>query len=910
MKIFKLLIAIILVLGLAVAGFLIVSDYSFKTQYNAVQLVPSDAVLVYETTQPILAWNQMVSQPIWSRLSDIPSLKKFEKQLVTMDSLLGGGGRLDRSLKGNQMVVSLHTTGKEEFDFLFAIAFKDKQGDDDFIASFEESFRNEATKNKRNYSGVTIYEYQRVDEANSFSFAKVNNVILGSYTSFLVEDAIRRTKSSELKNFKAEYGELFSKKPEAEGLGIIRVSHIGMANFLQTLGREPGKGMEETFSKNKMSANLEVRFADNKIFLDGAYFYKEGNEVKFPKVAPGGTHVFGHLIPNRTAVLTQYKVKDPRQVQRISNHAFQSKSTLKGELEKSFSEDDFFNLLTGEILYLIMEEETGGHESDKLLLMKSKDAPAQFARLKEFGIGTVQGRRQLVSEYHRNKEIFAIGEEDFPAHVFDGQFVGFSGTFATYHEDVLIWGNNIQAVRRFLEDLENDHTWGKTITKKRILDAIAKDSGYNFIINLPRFWNSLLRNTTPKWTSLLQKYAPQIKSMDVLSIQLEDNGRDQLIHMQVGYNMTPYKSISDIVLQENLSVQFNADLIYGPKILRNFADNSNEFLVQDEFYRANLITQEGDLVFSEQVDRPIISEVSQIDYYKNGKLQMVFATEQSIYGIDRLGNLLPDFPFSLPDGASISYLNVIDYDNTRDYRFFVASTTGDLYLFDKYGEMMEGWSPKRTAGSLASKPAYHRIPGIGDYMVAMNKTGEIHLLNRRGESQVGESIQIGQGVSTPYVLQQSGRSSETQLITVTDEGEVVRLNFKGEITDRKQLVRPDRTSTFHLVKDQAEDRYLFAVHDFNKVTVLNTNTEVLFEKNLSSENLDFQFFSFGGDRNIFVVIDQVQEFIFLYNLKGELLNTRPISGKNRLDIRYSSSRNEYSIYSINEKFFSEYKMPS
>lgn len=908
MKIIKFLLATILVLGMAISGILLVSDYSFNTQYNAVQLVPSDAVLVYETTQPILAWNQMVTQPIWSRLSDIPSLKKFEKQLVTMDSLLGGGGQLDRSLKGNQMVVSLHTTGREEFDFLFAIAFKDKNGDEDFITSFEESFRNEATKNRRNYSGVTIYEYQRVDEANSFSFAMINNVILGSYTSFLVEDAIRRTKNSDLKNFKDEYKELFKLKPEAEGLGIFRVSHIGMANFLQTLGKEPGKGMEETFSKNKMSANLEIKFADNKVFLDGTYFYKDGNEVKFPKVVPGGTHVFGHLIPNRTAVLTQYKVKDPRQIQRISNHAFQTKSTLKGEIEKSFPEDEFFDLLTGEIVYLIMEEETGTQESDKLLLLKSKDAPAQFASLKNFGIGAVQGRT-LVSEYHRNKEIFAIGEEDFPAHIFEGQFVGFSGTFATYHDDVLIWGNNIQAVRRFLEDLENDHTWGKTITKKRILDTVVKESGYNFVINLPMFWNSLLKNTTPKWTSLLQKYAPQIKSMDLLSIQLEDTGKNQLIHMQVGYNMTPYKSISDIVLQENLSVQFNSDLIYGPEILRNFTDNSTEFLLQDEYYRANLITQEGDLVFTEQLDRPIISKVSQIDYYKNGKLQMVFATEQSIYGIDRLGNLLPDFPFSLPNGATISHLNVIDYDNTRDYRFFVASNTGELYLFDKYGEIMEGWSPKITSGSLATNPAYHRIPGIGDYMVAVNKTGEVHLLNRRGESQVGESVQIGQGVSTPYVLQQRGRASETQLITVTDEGEVVRLNFKGEITDRKQLLRPDRASTFHLVKDQAEDKFLFIVHDFNKITVLTPETEILFEKNLSSEDLDFQFFSFGGDRNIFVVIDRVQEFIFLYNLKGELLNTRPISGKNKLDIRYSSSRNEYSIYAINEKSFSEYKMP-
>ncbi|HSJ68085.1 MAG TPA: DUF3352 domain-containing protein [Anditalea sp.] len=906
MKIIKFLLAILLIATVAVGSYLLISEYSFKTQYNAVQLIPSDAVFVFETTEPIQAWNQLVSQPIWERLSDIPSLKKFENQLVSMDSLLGGGGKLDKSLKGNQMVVSLHTTGKEEFDFLFAIAFKDNEGDDEFFKNFQESFQEEATRNKRNYSGVAIYEIHRSDEANSFSFAMINNVLIGSYTSFLIEDAIRRTKNKEIKNFKDEYQELFAASPKASGLGIIRMSHVGVANFLQTLGRESGKGMEETFSKNKMSANLQVNFADNKVYLDGSYFYKDGDELKFPKVSPGGTHVFAHLIPNRTAVLTQYKVNDARQVKRISNQAFVSKSTLQGEIQKSFREEEFFDLLSGEMLYLIMEEENGSTTSDKILLLKSKDAPEQIQKLKEFGRGAGQ---QLISDFHRNKEIFAIGEEDFPAHIFEGQFVGFESTFTAYHEDVIIWGNSLQSVKRFLDDLDNDNTWGKSLNKKRIMDSIVKDAGYNFIINLPRFWNSLIKSSSPKWASLLQKYAPQIKSLDVLALQLEDTGKDQLIHMQVGYNMTPYKSISGIILQENLSVQFNADLIYGPKVVRNFADTSTEYLVQDEMNRLHLITQEGDLVFSQYLEGPIISEVAQIDYYKNGKLQMVFATDRYIYGYDRLGNLLPDFPFALPNDGFISHFNLIDYENTRDYRLFVASTGGELYLFDKYGEAMEGWSPKKTPGTLSSRPAHHRIPGFGDFMVAVNKSGEVHMLNRRGDEQTGGSINIGQSISNPYILQQRGRSSETQLITVTDEGEVVRINFKGEFTDRKQLLRPDRSSTFHLVKDQQDDRYLFIVHDYNRISVLDPETNVMFEKNLSSEELDFQLFSFGGDRNILVVIDQIQEFIFLYNLKGELLNTRPISGKHRIDIRFSASKNEYSIYTINENMLSEYKMP-
>src|SRR5690606_39299032 len=96
---------------------------------------------------------------------------------------------------------------------------------------------------------------------------------------------------------------------------------------------------------------------------------------------------------------------------------------------------------------------------------------------------------------------------------------------------------------------------------------------------------------------------------------------------------------------------------------------------------------------------------------------------------------------------------------------------------------------------------------------------------------------------------------------------------------------------------------------YNQVSVLNADLAPLFEKRLFSAEVDFQYFSFGGDKNIFVVIDKVQEFIYLYNLHGELLNTRPISGYHKVEINYSGSNNEYGLLVIDGHRFSEYKMP-
>jgi DNA-binding beta-propeller fold protein YncE len=122
-------------------------------------------------------------------------------------------------------------------------------------------------------------------------------------------------------------------------------------------------------------------------------------------------------------------------------------------------------------------------------------------------------------------------------------------------------------------------------------------------------------------------------------------------------------------------------------------------------------------------------------------------------------------------------------------------------------------------------------------------------------------------------------------------------------------LRPDRESKFYLIKDQKEDRYLFVVHEYNKVTIMDTEFNTLFAIDIFSESLEFQFFSYGSDKNIFVIVDKNQEFIYLYNLEGTLLNTRPVSGDQKIEIKYSGSQNEYTVYAISGNRFSEYKLP-
>lgn len=612
---------------------------------------------------------------------------------------------------------------------------------------------------------------------------------------------------------------------------------------------------------------------------------------------------------NRTAAYINYNLQSPGQLKNIQDAGFQFKSTLKGDIDKNLIQRGFLEDLTGELGYMLFEI-AGGEQQDRVLLIKTESPDQQIKLLKQFNGGMDKMDLSLVPvDYYRNQEIFVVLAEEFPAHLFDGKFVGFPDTYITALGEYIIFANSSKAMKIYLDDFFNDNTWAKSVAYKAMVESVSPDKGFNFAVNIPKFYSSLIEVSSPNWKAFFQKYAPQLTSIDLMVMQVKQLDKKSQVNLEFGYNPQPIRAVADVVLSENRSVQFDNILVYGPRSIQNFEDRSTEFVVQDTEYLLHLLSSDGEPVFSYPLDSKIVSPVYQVDYYKNGKLQLLFATTEQVYIIDRLGNLIPGFPVKPVNEEQITHLNLVDYNNDKDYRYFLATTKGNLYLLDRQGKGLEGWNPKYVNAALATKPAHHRIAGVGDRMVALSNNGELHFFSRRGEAELGSPIKLGEGVDSDYILVERGSASDTRVVTITAEGEIVHTNLRGEIAYRNQLERPDRESKFKLVKDQKDDRYLFTIHGFNKVAVLNSDGKELFVLDIFSENLTFQFFSFGADRNILVIVDRDQEFVYLYNLQGELLNSRPLGGTGTIDLRHAPAQNEYVIYLREANRFKEFKLP-
>ncbi len=461
-------------------------------------------------------------------------------------------------------------------------------------------------------------------------------------------------------------------------------------------------------------------------------------------------------------------------------------------------------------------------------------------------------------------------------------------------------------MKLILDDYEAGNTWGKSSQTPDAKNGLSPTSGFTLLYLIDQIWDNWTKSTNPSWSSFLQKYSASFRSFPWVSLkinQIQDKTEATLTFPYKSERKTNTPKTEAISLQPSKNIHFKSTLIYGPKAVINFQDQ----LVQDVDHVLHLINSGGEEVFAIKLSGPVVSDAFQIDFYKNGKLQLLLATEEKIYGIDRMGDLLPSYPFDL-GGESISHLNLVDYSNDKEYRYFTSTNDGDLYLLDKNGKQLEGWDPLILGEKTIAPPAHYRVPGKGDFMVVQTEKGRLHLFTRRGEKQSGSPVLLGESLKSGLVVWQDPKAKSSQLIGITSNGEVIHSNFNGEIGYRNQLIKEDRDSEFRLIPDQKGNDFVFVSRQFNEVSVLDRAEKLLFTTKVSDENLIYQYFDFGSNQQLFALTDLVQEFCYLYDLRGNLLTTKPLESTGSIQISHQVSQGQFLIRTISGAKLIEFQL--
>lgn len=148
----------------------------------------------------------------------------------------------------------------------------------------------------------------------------------------------------------------------------------------------------------------------------------------------------------------------------------------------------------------------------------------------------------------------------------------------------------------------------------------------------------------------------------------------------------------------------------GPFKVKNSATGKiNSFYQQDNLYLC-LKDEAGKGLWGVPFDKPICGMAGTVDYFANGKLQILFAAGNNLHLIDRLGRFVSPFPVKLRKEVLLGP-SIYDFNGKRKYNVMVLNKDNTVDMYNLQGRIPEGWKGITSKETIMELPEAVKVSG-------------------------------------------------------------------------------------------------------------------------------------------------------------------------------------------------------
>jgi hypothetical protein len=430
--------------------------------------------------------------------------------------------------------------------------------------------------------------------------------------------------------------------------------------------------------------------------------------------------------------------------------------------------------------------------------------------------------------------------------------------FVTVLDQHLICSNSASAPEEFISNYQN-----KTVLSEQPWWNDAREALSNS--------SSLLKITSVKEVKELAKNSDQ-EDLKVIN-KLDENDFPLIISQYVHEDeyahyhlVVPYAMGRSTKMQVSQIGSYKSPkkIIAGPFLFPNHLNKRHDVAFQDEDFTLHMISEFGKKRWSKNLDGPILGEIEVTDAYKNGRQQMAFATNKSVYFIDRNAKDVNAYPKRFKD-AITQPLSVFDYDNRREYRFLV--TQGDeLIMLDREGKTVSGFTYKKGK-DITSQPQHFRV-GIKDYIAFAKADNSIALLSRTGSMRT--NVKEKPKLKTALYL------NKNKALALTEDGRLMQLDPVKGTVNYKETYRSDAA-----LKANSK---MVLIQNNNELSINSYEVKLPYGTYLPAEVTRLS----SGD--FIHLIETGENKVYVLDRKGDILSSLPVYGKTKSAIAQSKNR--------------------
>ncbi|MFN5557465.1 MAG: hypothetical protein ACK57K_01585 [Chryseotalea sp.] len=759
-------------------------------------------------------------------------------------------------------LVSVHLKDQSGFD---AIAYLPAEALQSFTTQLVKTAKAKSIKvrqQNRLLSGLTIQEI--VLDKITFSYIIQNNLAAASTSALLIEDVVRQLNEKE-KSILQRNTNLSAIPTIKNDMGDVWIDQAKVMQILHVLIEKDNTTPLITGSISQLDVKQEqdalvasgFTLADTTNKTDWLNYFQSQNPVSFSAKA---------YISNRSLAVWHIGITNPEV---YGKHVWSalpkaSKDSIQHLFKWNEAEIASLYATTDKEWTRMKLETSSGNYQDIFLIAMGKEDALYPALLK---IANNPAADSVYFETYADVNIHQIDNGYLPSLFFPVQ-KEINQTYFTRLGNVVAFSSNNQALKIWIDDFNEENTWGKTVEINNYLESVLLESNLSFFVDGPRAVQYLKRKLKPSWKQFVDK-RKTVNQIGMLAFQYSNLNNQFYTNYRLQWGNT--KKVAAV--KNDVSITLPAGIAHVCLPVKNHTDKSIEILLQDSTKTLRLLNLQGKELWNVPLNNILLPDAYQVDYLSNGKLQYLLHDGTQLYVIDRLGNAVAGFPKTLP--AKTDGLQVIDYDKSRKYRWLTQAQNGTVYMLSKEGEPLEGWNPKKLTAPAMPMPEHVRLAGK-DYVVALQKNQQLVLFTRRGEAVKGFPFDLKGRVSGQWFAKNANQQEPAHFVIVLLDGYKVKVDANGKELMRETLVKEESNSMFALVKSEQQSDYVVVRQDNRKTVLLNQEGKTLVTNEfIGLNNVEVKYYDFGNNKLYFTIHDKTQQLAYVYNANGEMLHQQP-----------------------------------
>ncbi len=738
--------------------------------------VPTDAALILEWENYEELKAKLKDKIYGAELQDLIFAKQVISDFKTFDKLFYQNDQNSAFIKTGKVLAATQISKAQTSDFLYII--KNQNIEIDLINFYQNWLKTEGKAKTFVSEKRSVFEFN-LSQDEQISVCFTNNLLLISKHTFLIEKAILQIDNQDNIPKKLDFKKVRSKTGLNTDLTVY-INFEALPNYLSQFVKQDYFEPIKAFSNKGTWVGLDINLLESNFDINGYFSINPKNNFLKSLKNEQLTDSIGiaQILPDNIAFAMNF---NSRNIQKF----VANKKTMTNEFQNYFSD------WLGESITFVVSESTDNQLEKYQFLI---------AEVKNYDLAKEQ-LEQLANENGHLNDI------NYPPHQFKNIILEnlfepilgkeFSPIQNPYYviidKKYIIFANDAKVLKEVVEKIDFQQNLHQSINYQEFIEDMPKVSNLYFYLNFAntfQVFNEVLNQNTGQ---LLQENFRVLSKIKPIAMQLTPYEDLLVINMKANFDAKGKQPTSVIWRKE-----LDAEVSIPPKVVKNHNDNSSELIVQDATNKLYLLNTQGEILWKRLLAGKILSEITQIDYYDNGKLQYLFNTANQIHLIDRNGENVDNFPRKLAAKAT-NGLTVLDYDGKKNYRIFVACEDGNIYGFLKRGEPLNGWSPQSNIG-IVKQPIEHFVVDEKDYLVALNDTGLLYVFQRDGQERVAPTnLNLQEQLIYSKLYFDDLDTNSKRVVVMDIKGKAYVSNLRGDYFNLDMKVGTDKDVRFCMV---------------------------------------------------------------------------------------------------------------